>query len=167
MSSVNALKMNSPSIVFVTSQLRQREIKMAYALRSLGWLVNLIYYHSTPFNPDGYFDFIKQVKSANEAHSCAKKLAPSLVHVFSGAIDDYVLLFCRDKVAPVVIDLNDIFTPSLMDYCPERFAPTKEALALADGYCARDLQVKYAQRLDDCKLPAQVLFFPELCWTNI
>ncbi|RDI48147.1 hypothetical protein AQULUS_05610 [Aquicella lusitana] len=154
------------SILFVTSQLRQREIKMAHALKSLGWVVGLLYYNSTPFKPDGHFDFFLEVKSAKKAHKYAKMLAPRLVHVFSGAIDDYVLLFCHDKVAPVVIDLNDVFSPSLMDYCPERYSTTKEALALADGFCARDLQVKCAERLDHLKIPPQIIFFPEYCWND-
>jgi len=159
-------KTNPESVLFITSQLRQREIKMAYALKSMGWMVGLIYFNSTPFKPEGYFDFISEVKSAKEAHKYAKKLAPKLIHVFSGAIDDYVLLFCRKKVAPVVIDLNDIFTPALMDYCPERYSPTREALALADGFCARDLQVKCAEKKDHCQLPEHILFFPEYCWNN-
>lgn len=150
-------------VLFVTSQLRQREIKMAYALKSLGWKVDLIYYNSTPFKPEGIFDHIQEVKSAKEAYQYAKHLAPRLIHVFSGAIDDYVLLFCKNKIAPVVIDLNDVFTPSLMDYCPERYKPTKKAISLADGICARDLQIKCSQRFDGCHLP-QVLFYPEYCW---
>lgn len=166
MNSITQIKANSLSIVLVTSQLRQREIKMAYAMVSLGWSVNLIYYDSTPFRPEGYFSSVKKVKSASEAHYYAQGLAPDLVHVFSGAIDEYILLFCQKKIAPVVIDLNDVFTPALMDYCPERFAPTKEALALADGYCARDLQVKYAERSDNCKLPPKVILFPEFCWNK-
>ena len=156
----------SKSILFVTSQLRQREIKMAHALRSLGWVVGLVYYHSTPFKPDGIFDFHLEVKSARKAYKYAEKLNPRIIHVFSGAIDDYVLLFCRNKIAPVIIDLNDIFSPSLMKYCTERYDPTKEALELADGFCARDLQVKYAEQLDNFQIPANIVFFPEYCWNK-
>ena len=153
-------------ILFVTSQLRQREIKMACALKSLGWKVDLIYYNWTPFNPEGYFNFIQEVKSAEEAHKLAKELAPQVIHAFSGAIDDYILLFCHNKIAPVVIDLNDVFTPSLMNYCPERYALTKKALKTADGFCARDLQIKCSEKLDKYKLPPRVLFYPEYCWNN-
>ncbi len=160
------LRLQPKSVLFVTSQLRQREIKMASALKSQGWLLGLIYYNSTPFKPEGYFDYIYEVKSAEEAHEHASQLAPRLVHVFSGAIDDYVMLFCRDKIAPVVIDLNDVFTPALMDYCPERYAPTREALALADGFCGRDLQVKAAEKIDHCQLPPHLLLYPEYCWNN-
>lgn len=154
------------AILFVTSQLRQRELKIAFALRSLSWKVGLLYYHSTPFSPEGYFDFIIAVESAKEAYNIAKKITPRLIHVFSGAIDDYVLFFCRDKIAPVVIDLNDIFSPALMDYCPERFTLTRQALELADGFCARDLQVKRAEKIDQLKIPEQIIFFPEYCWNK-
>jgi len=154
------------SVLFITSQLRQREIKMAHALKFLGWSVGLIYYKSTPINPEGNFDFIKEVHSADQAHKIAQIMSPNLIHVFSGAIDDYILFFTEKKIAPVVIDLNDVFTPSLMNYCPERFSLTKKALAFADGFCARDLQVKRAVKIDHCTLPPKVILFPEYCWNK-
>lgn len=157
---------NLKSVLFVTSQLRQREIKMAHALRSLGWEVSLIYYKSTPFDPNNHFNFVCEVQSAEQAYKYAQVLKPKLIHVFSGAIDNYIHLFCKNKIAPVVIDLNDVFTSCLMDYCPERYEPTKEALGLADGFCARDLQVKAAERFDNCQLPPHILFYPEYCWND-
>lgn len=160
------LMSSDKSVLFVTSQLRQREIKMASALKSIGWKVGLIYYKSTPFTPDNYFDFAWEVTSALQAYRYANELTPKVIHVFSGAIDDYVMHLCRHKIAPVVIDLNDVFSPALMDYCPERFPITKEALALADGFCARDLQVKRAQQIDHCRIPDRLLFYPEYCWNT-
>jgi hypothetical protein len=158
------LRDNPYSILFVTSQLRPRELKMAHGLRQCGWSVGLVYYKWTPFDPITFFDFAIEVSSALEAHATAKQLAPRITHVFSGAIDDFIMLFCRDKPSPVVIDLNDVFAPSLFDYCHERFEPTREALALADGFCARDLQVKSAERNDGFQLPRHMLLFPEYCW---
>jgi putative sugar O-methyltransferase len=155
------------SALFVTSQLRPRELKMADGLRRLGWKVGLIYYQWTPFEPHAYFDSCIAVESASEAHEVAMQLSPRICHVFSGAIDDLVLTFCRHKPSPVVIDLNDVFAPSLFDYCHERFEPTREALALADGFCARDLQVKSAERADGFKLPQRLIFFPEYCWNTM
>ncbi|MDB5799576.1 MAG: sulfotransferase family protein [Rhodocyclales bacterium] len=155
---------NPKSILFVTSQLRPRELKMADGLRKCGWFVGLLFYKWTPFDPEVYFDFAIETASPQEAHAWAKRMAPPVTHVFSGAIDDFVLLFCRDKPSPVVIDLNDVFAPSLFDYCHERFEPTREALALADGFCARDLQVKSAEKTDRFKLPRHLILFPEYCW---
>lgn len=154
------------SALFVTSQLRPRELKMADGLRRLGWKVGLIYYQWTPFEPHAYFDSCIAVRSASEAHELAMQLSPRICHVFSGAIDDLVLTFCRQKPSPVVIDLNDVFAPSLFDYCHERFEPTREALALADGFCARDLQVKSAEHTDGFKLPQRLIFFPEYGWNT-
>jgi len=165
-SAAAALRNSTDSALFVTSQLRPRELKMADGLRRLGWKVGLIYYKWTPFDPLAYFDFSLEVDSAKKAHEFAKELAPRLCHVFSGAIDDLVLTFCRDKPSAVVIDLNDIFAPSLFDYCHERFEPTREALALADGFCARDLQLKSAERVDHFQLPPKLIFFPEYCWNR-
>ncbi|MDB5813303.1 MAG: putative sugar O-methyltransferase [Rhodocyclales bacterium] len=136
---------------------------MAYGLRQLGWAVGLIYYKWTPFDPEACFDFAIEAESAQNAHAMAKQLAPHITHVFSGAIDEFVMMFCRDKPSPVVIDLNDVFAPSLFDYCHERFEPTREALALADGFCARDLQIKSAEKIDNFKLPRHLVLFPEYC----
>ena len=157
---------NELSILFVTSQLRPRELKMAYGLKKLGWKVALIYFKWTPFDSGEYFDLAIEASSVSQAHAYAKALSPRICHVFSGAIDELVLALCRDKPAPVVIDLNDVFAPSLFDYCHERFEPTKEALALADGFCARDLQVKSAEKVDGFSLPPHIILFPEYCWNS-
>ena len=87
-------------------------------------------------------------------------------HVFSGAVDEVALRFCRDKPAPVVVDLNDVFCPSLFNYLHERFEPTKECLEAADGICARDLQPKFAERYDGFRIPKHVLMFAEYSWHN-
>jgi putative sugar O-methyltransferase len=57
--------------------------------------------------------------------------------------------------------LNDVFCPSLFDYAKERFDTTRECLQHADGLCARDLQAKYAEKLDRFVHPKNVLLFPE------
>ena len=62
---------NPESILFVTSQLRQREIKIAHALKSLGWTVGLIYSDVTPFKPTLAFDFAYKIDSAKEAYKQA------------------------------------------------------------------------------------------------
>ena len=49
------INQNPKTVVFVTSLLRAREIKMASALRKIGWKVILIYLETTPFLPDGHF----------------------------------------------------------------------------------------------------------------
>lgn len=159
-------KNNTRSVLLVTSQLRARELKIAYAMKSLGWFVGLIYCDTTPFVPEGYFDCSWKVASFKEAHKLAAQLSPPIVHVFSGAIDKLVLLFCRKKIAPVVIDLNDVFSPALFNYCHERFKPTRKVLSLADAYCARDLQVKCAEQVDKFQIPSQVILFPEYCWNK-
>lgn len=147
--------------LFVTSLLRAREIKMAAALRGIGWKVVLIYLQTTPFNPDEDFDVAIRAESAEQALAYAKAMWPRICHVFSGAVDPLVELFCRDKPGPVVADFNDVFCPSLFDYCHERFEPTRACFAQATALCARDLQPKAAQRLDGYVLPRYRLLFPE------
>src|SRR6266545_1183919 len=119
------------SVLFVTSLLRAREIKMAESLRRFGWKVILIYIQTTPFKPDRHFDLVIRARSETEAHAYAKALGPRICHVFSGAVDGLLLRFCRDKPGSVVIDLNDIFCSSLFDYLHERFEPTRECLEKA------------------------------------
>jgi putative sugar O-methyltransferase len=154
------------SVLFVTSLLRAREIKMATALRKIGWKVVLIYIRTTPFQPENHFDEAIQASSELEAHIYAKLLGPRLCHVFSGAVDGTIYRFCADKPGPVVIDMNDVFCASLFDYLHERFEPTRECLERADGLCARDLQSKSAERLDGFRLPRHKILFPEYSWRD-
>jgi putative sugar O-methyltransferase len=157
---------NADTVVFVTPLLRAREIKMATGLRTLGWNVILLYRQTTPFHPDDYFDVAIKFDSDREAHAVAMQLNASIFHVFSGAIDPLTQLFCRQKPGRVILDLNDVFCPSLFNYLHERFAPTKECLELADALCCRDLQAKYAERCDGFTLPKHVLLFQEYSWKN-
>jgi putative sugar O-methyltransferase len=154
------------AVLFVTSLLRAREIKMASALRHIGRKVVLIYLRTTPFTPQDYFDVAIRADSEEQAHLYASALSPRICHVFSGAVDGLVVRFCREKPAPIVIDLNDIFCPSLFDYLHERFDPTRECLEKATALCARDLQPNFAERLDGYRLPHHKLFFPEYSWRD-
>jgi putative sugar O-methyltransferase len=149
------------SVLFATSLLRAREIKMAAALRKIGWKVVLVYIQTTPFRPENHFDVAIQAASEAEAHIYARLLGPRVCHVFSGAVDGMIYRFCADKPAPVVIDMNDVFCATLFDYLHERFEPTRECLERADGLCARDLQAKSAQRYEAFGLPGRTVLFPE------
>lgn len=157
---------NEKSVLFVTSLLRAREIKMAKALKSIGWTVILIYSKNTPFSPDACFDVAISIQSPDEIHAAAKFLRPRVTHIFSGAVDEVVERFCSDKPGPIVIDMNDVFAPSLFNYCEERFEPTRKCLEQADGFCARDLQLNTIRRLDGWKLPKKKILFPEYCWND-
>ena len=67
------------SVVFVSSLLRSREMKMATALRSVGWTVVLLYKRTTPFTPDDFFDIVIQASSDDELHAIAKQLQPRIL----------------------------------------------------------------------------------------
>jgi putative sugar O-methyltransferase len=160
------LEANRHSVLFVSPLLRAREVKMAAALRQIGWKVVLIHLQNTPFAPEAYFDIAIQARTESEAHSFAKTLRPRICHAFSGAVDGLLLRLCRDKPGPLVIDLNDVFCPSLFNYCTERFEPTRECLAKADALCARDIQARAAHHLDGFPLPKHTLLFPEYTWAD-
>jgi putative sugar O-methyltransferase len=160
------LALEPKSVLFVTPLLRAREIKLATALRGIGWKVVLIYVQTTPIKPEENFDMAIQVRTEGEAHVYAKMVGPRVCHVFTGAVDPLLMRFCRDKPGPVVVDMNDVFCGSLFDYLHERFGPTRECLSLADGLCARDLQVKSAQRLEGFPLPRRKILFPEYSWRD-
>lgn len=154
------------SVLFVTSLLRAREMKLSAALRGIGWKVVLVYIETTPFKPGKYFDEAIQARSEVEAHIYARLLGPRVCQVFSGAVDGMIYRFCADKPGPVVIDMNDVFCESLFDYCHERFEPTRECLERADGLCARDLQAKSAEKLEGFRLPGHNIWFPEYSWLD-
>ena len=156
----------SQSVVFVSSLLRAREIKLATALRRMGWTVILLYKQTTPFKPGKFFDVAIRASTEDELHRIAMIIRPRVCHVFSGAVDDLLLRFCRKKPGPLIADLNDVFCPSMFTYLQERFEPTKECLERADGVCARDLQPKFAERFDGMRLPPHVLWFPEYTWKD-
>jgi putative sugar O-methyltransferase len=160
------LSVEPKSVLFVTSLLRAREMKMASSLRGIGWKVALIYLQTTPFKPEDHFDEAIQAHSEVEAHHYARLLGPRICHVFSGAVDGMIYRFCADKPGPVVIDMNDVFCASLFDYCHERFEPTRECLDRADGLCARDLQAKSVEKLEGFRLPSHILLFPEYSWLD-
>jgi putative sugar O-methyltransferase len=160
------IEANPHSVLFVSPLLRAREVKMASALRQIGWKVVLIHLQNTPFAPEAYFDIAIQARTEREAHSFAKTLRPRICHAFSGAVDGLLLRLCRDKPGPLVIDLNDVFCPSLFNYCTERFEPTRECLAKADALCARDIQARAAHHLDGFPLPKHTLLFPEYTWAD-
>lgn len=154
------------SVLFVTTLLRAREIKMASALRKIGWKVVLVYIENTPFRPGDHFDAVIQASSEAEVHAYANVLGPRICHVFSGAVDGMIYRLCANKPGPVVIDMNDVFCTTLFDYLHERFEPTRECLAWADGLCARDLQAKRAQKREGLTLPRNTLLFPEYSWQD-
>ncbi len=155
------------TVVLVTSLLRAREIKVAHALKSQGWHSILVYITTTPFEPEEHFDVAIRVAGAGEALAVVRQVQPRICHVFSGAIDEILQTFCRNKPAPLVIDLNDVFCDALFNYCHERFEPTRECLSLADAFVARDLQAQFAARIDGFDLPPNILIFPEYCEAEV
>lgn len=155
---------NPKTVVFVTTLLRPREIKLASALRGIGWKVILLYKRTTPFHPERHFDLVFRADTPAELHRLAMRMQPRLCHVFSGAIDETLLTFVHHKPGPVVVDLNDVFAPSLFNYLHERFEPTRDCLARADGFVARDLQGRFAEREDGFELPDRTILFPEYSW---
>jgi len=150
--------------LLITPMLRPRELKIACALRMAGWKTILLYRGDTSFDPLQYFDIVIKMLSDSNIHKAAYMLQPRICHVFSGAIDNLALQMVRDKPAPVIIDLNDIFTKTLFNAMQERFEPTLEAITRADAFCARDLQLKYVERGENISLPNHILLFQEYCW---
>jgi len=153
--------------LLITSMLRPRELKIAYALRMAGWKTLLIYRGDAPFDPLPYFDIVMKMYSDTSIHKAAHMLQPSICHVFSGAIDALMTQMVRDKPAPVIIDLNDIFTKTLFNAMQERFEPTLEAITKTDAFCARDLQLKYVERGENITLPNHIFLFQEYCWRKV
>lgn len=152
---------NARSVLFVASRLQAREIKIASALRRIGWKVILIHLRAPPVDLSRYFDGVIRAQNEAQAHAYAKALGPTICHVFSSAVDAMMYRFCADKPGPVVIDMKDVFCSALFAHGPERFEPTRECLEKADALCARDLQASSAKKLEGFRLPRHTLLFPE------
>lgn len=152
------------SVLFISYVPTPRAFKLAWGLRRLGWKVGYIYQIPTIHDMEPYFDVLLNISADECLYSIATSLAPHIYHIFGGCADKNVLMFCRNKPGPVVIDVHDLSSPSL-DANPQAQRDAAEALFLADGLCARDLRAKVARDTDRIPMP-DTLLFPEFCWNT-
>ena len=154
-------------IFFTVDKVSMRAIKMAWGLRRRGWLVVLIHLGRSFFDLTGSFDAVLSARDASAALTLAASLPAGLYHVFAQAMNQTILDVCRRKPGPIILDAYDLWTPSLMTAYPQFHAPTLEALALVDGFCARDRRYLAARKYDAPAATESAVIFSDYCWDNM
>ena len=157
-------------VVFVSDVPRGREAKFAHALRGRGWTVTLLHKTAPNYEVRRYFDRSIAYSDADALLGHASAMRPVAYHLFSLAGDTSCIRLINAKIGPTVFDTTDLLEASYLGNAKSlekaRHLIDMQAYALryADGYCARDLQFRYARRLLGYKLGGRPIFFPEYCW---
>lgn len=156
--------------VFISDVPRVREAKLAHGLRRRGWKVSILYGSSPNYDLTRHFDRATSFESPRDAVRLALEREPLVYHVFSPSGDLPSCEIVNAKVGPIVFDATDILEISYAGN-PESLARARHAIELqnhcirhADAYCARDLQLKLAERRFGRRRGGPAIFFPEYCW---
>jgi hypothetical protein len=100
----------------------------------------------------------------------AAKLKPVAYHLFAVSGDLSSTYLINEQPGATVYDTTDLLETTYLGD-PERIDKVRDHIEMqvyglrhADGYCARDLQFKFAQRVLGYRLGGPAIFFPEYCW---
>jgi hypothetical protein len=157
-------------VVFISDVPRGREAKFGFALRANGWRVTLVHGKRPNYDVARYFDDAVQYGDADDPVRIALGYSPVAYHVFSPSGDVASTRLINARIGPTVFDTTDILE---MNYAgnAEKVEAVRHAIVMqrhgietADGYCARDLQFKWAERHLGYRLGGKAVFFPEYCW---
>ena len=158
-----ALPRQDKLVVFVCEKIHVRIIKIAFAAKSSGWRVVLLYRDDFSFDVSDYFIETKKVKDKIEALKTASSYQPITYHIFSNYNFETVHFFIRNKPGKIVFDNYDLLTGMVKDgvakVYSKQIALERYCYHNADGLCCRDLRVQYVEG----RLPKQILF-SEYCW---
>ena len=167
------IPINHRLVVFVADKPRGREAKLAYAVKSQGWDVVLLYQIKPNFPLEDYYSKSIQYRNRWQALYLSTQFSPVVYHVFT--LWDYstAYLFGLYKPGKIVIDINDTIKGTATDRFiaaspwVQQFIPMEKLLIEnADGLCCRDLQVPNAARQGGYQRVKKSVFFPEYCWSD-
>lgn len=157
-------------VVFISAVPRVREAKLAHGLRSRGWTVILLHGEEPNYPVHKYFDGAEHFADGTTAVRLALKYTPVAYHVFSPSGDMASTEVILASVGPTVFDATDLLEISYLGN-PDNIERVRHAIELqvhsilhADGYCARDLQLQFAERKLGYRRHGPVVYFPEYCW---
>lgn len=157
----------SKHAVFVCDQLQVRAIKMAYALKEVGWAVTLLHRDNIFKESSDYFCETRQFTGPFEALRIAATYRPVVYHIFSNYNFEVAAVFVRYKPGLVVFDNYDVLTgmvkESILDRYRRQAELEKYCYLNADGLCCRDLRVQHLKKVLGYRLPCRLLF-SEYCW---
>lgn len=158
---------NANHAVFLCDRLQSRAIKIAYALKEVGWKVTLLHKESLFFDVSEYFCETRQFKNPWDALFIASNYFPIVFHVFSNYNFEVASIFIRYKPGKIIFDNYDVLTGMVKDDILKRYkcqAGLEQYCYInADGLCCRDLRVQYLKKELGYKLPPRLLF-SEYCW---
>ncbi len=156
-------------VVFVCDRLHLRAIKIAYALKEVGWKVILLHKENLSFDVSKYFFETRQFKNHWDALLIASNYYPIIYHVFSCWNFKVASIFIRYKPGKIVFDNNDVLKgmvkENILKRYPGQVELEKYCYVNADSLCCRDLRVQYLKKELKYKLPPRLLF-PEYCWSE-
>jgi len=158
---------NTAHVVFVCDRIHVRAMKMAYALKEVGWKVILLHKENFSFDVSGYFFQIRQFKNPQDALYIASEYNPVIYHVFSNYNFATAFTFIKCKPGKIVFDNYDVLTGMVKEDVAKRYKDQIEleqyCYVNADGLCCRDLRVQFLRKKLGYKLPPRILF-SEYCW---
>lgn len=155
-------------VVFIADTLTTRQIKLAYALRHIGWTVHLLYRNKPGFDTAEYFNTARPFADEWDALRLAATESPAAFHVFSCWNFRVAATLIQYKPGPVVFDDYDVLTGMVKDELLDSQYPgqaplERYCLTHADGLCCRGLHTQYLKQTIGLRLPKRLLF-PDYCW---
>lgn len=154
-------------VVFICERLHVRAVKMAFALKGIGWRVTLVHKEPLSFDVSDYFAETRRFEGVWEALSIAAEYSPVAYHVFSLWNFEVASTLIRHKPGKIVFDYYDVLTgmvkSDLIALYAGQSALEQYCYRNADGLCCRDLRVQHLKRALGLRLPPRILF-PEYCW---
>jgi hypothetical protein len=154
-------------VVFICDRLHVRAVKMAFALKGIGWRVTLLHKEPLSFDVSDYFAEIRRFDGVWDALSIAAEYSPAAYHVFSLWNFELASTLIRHKPGKIVFDYYDVLTGMVKSDLIALYAGQSEleqyCYRNADGLCCRDLRVQHIKRELGLRLPPRILF-PEYCW---
>lgn len=161
---------NPRQVVFVSDVPRAREAKFAHGLRSRGWSVILLHGQGANYDLGRQFDELIRYRDPEDAVRQALRYSPVAYHLFSPSGDLPSTHIVNARPGPTVFDTTDLLEITYLGN-PAKIEQVRHAIDMqvhgirnADGYCARDLQFRFAKRKLGYRHGGRVVFFPEYCW---
>ena len=154
-------------VVFLCDRLHVRAVKIAFALKGIGWRVTLLHKEPLSFDVSEYFAEVRRFDDLWEALAIASEYSPVAYHVFALWNFELAVTLIRHKPGKIVFDYYDVLTGMVKSDLIARYAGQSEleqyCYRNADGLCCRDLRVQHLKRELGFSLPPRILF-PEYCW---
>jgi hypothetical protein len=161
-----ARAVHSRRVVYVSDIPRIREVKLARALRGLGWETILLSRDAPGLDVFDAFSSQYRYGDAWEALTLASRLEPVAHHVFAGWSYHTAAAFVRHRPGKIVVDPYDILegmarASYLKRRYPGQTGLERYCLENADGVCCRSLETQYLKRSRGYRYRGKRIFFPD------